>query len=178
MTRALAKRGTSGGHPHGLAQRVTSWALLVTATGFAGWSGWSYWQAGRVPSVSLATERDQVLAAARREIAGLNSLRSADATASLRHWLTITTGSLHDQIRGLNAQYAAAVRQAGRTAVGRVSAIAVTALHPGTAEVIAVVQVSITAANGAAGTQVKRYQADLVLTSGGWKIGSLIAVPA
>lgn len=172
MTALVSRAGRA------LASQATAWALLVAATGFAGWAGRAYSQAGRAPSVGLAAERDRVLAVARREIAALNSLSSTDATASLRRWLTITTGSLHDQISKLNTQYAVAVRQSGRTAVGRVSAAAVTALHSGTAEVIAVVQVSITAANGAAGAQTKRYQAGLVLTASGWKISSLIAVPA
>jgi Mce-associated membrane protein len=158
--------------------RAAAWALLVVAIGFTSWAGWWYWQAGHDRTVSLARERDQVLAVASREIADLNSLSSAHATESLRRWLTLTTGSLHDQIRSLNARYAAAVRQSGRTAVGHVSAAALTALHPGTAEVIAVVQIEITATNGAAGAQTKRYQAGLVLTGDGWKISSLIAIPA
>lgn len=165
--------------PPGLARlRLASRVLLVAAAGFASWAGWWYSQAGHDRSVSLARERDQVLAVASSEIAGLNSLSSAHVTESLQRWLTFTTGSLHEQIRTLNGHYAAAIRQSGRTAVGNVTAAALTALHPGTAEVIAVVKVEITAANGAAGAQTKRYQAGLTLTSDGWKISSLIAIPS
>lgn len=159
---------------------AVAWALLVAAASFAAWASWSYWQVRRDPLVSLARERDHVLRVASTEIADLNSLSSAHATVSLRRWLTITTGSLHDQIGRLNVQYLGAVRQSDRTALGTVTAAAVTALHPrsGTAQVIAVVRVDITSADGAAGTQTSRYQAGLTLTADGWKVSSLIAIPA
>jgi Mce-associated membrane protein len=152
----------------------------MLAVAFSGWSGWSYWQAGHGGDLSVKQLRDQVLRSGQQEIADLNSVSGKQAGAGLRRWLDVTAGPLHTQLRRTEASYLRQISRAGSSARGTVTGAAVTQLNQqaGTAQIIASVQVQITPEVGATSTDINRYQAGMTRTAAGWKVSTLIAIPA
>jgi Mce-associated membrane protein len=155
------------------------WACLVVVAGLACWAGLSWWHAGHDDATSRATTRDDVLRAGTQEIAALNTMNPAHLDQGLRLWLDASTGLLHDQLRGSEAQSRQQIEQARSAAAGRVTDAAVTQLNPaaGTAEMIAAVDIQVTPQTGSATTDRNRYRAGLTRTAAGWKLSSLTAIP-
>jgi Mce-associated membrane protein len=151
------------------------WVLLAAAAAFAGWSGWSYWQAGHGGAVAAGRLRDQVLQAATRDIADLNTVNDRQIGVWEARWLADTTGAEHAQVQRTNGAARAQILQVRTSSRAAVTAAAVTGLNQqaGTAQVIAVVRVVQTADSGGEDTISNRYLADLVRTGGGWKISSI-----
>lgn len=163
--------------PGGLAARssarrawLAGWVLLAVGAGFAGWAGW--WYASSGPPATSA-ERDTVVRAASTEIAELNTVDDKHIAAWQARWLADTTGREHSVVAGTNAAAMAQIRRVKTSSAATVTAIAVTSLGAGTAQVIATVRVKQTADSGAANTVTNRYLATLTLTGSGWKVGSL-----
>lgn len=156
------------------------WASLIVAVGLACWSGISWWQAGHDDAGSLARMRDDVLRAGKQEIATLNTMDPAHVGRGLRLWLAASTGALHDQLRNSEPRSRQRIEQARSRAAGRVTDAAVTRLdrQAGTAEMIAAVDIQVTPRTGSATTERNRYRAGLTLTADGWKLSSLVAIPA
>ncbi|MDR0341736.1 MAG: hypothetical protein LBI49_01255 [Nocardiopsaceae bacterium] len=154
---------------------LAGWALLVITGGFAGWSGWSYWQAAHAGPAAAGQVRDQVLAAARREIADLNTVRVSQLSTWQARWLADTTGHEHAQVARTNAAARAQIQRTGTSSAATVTGAAVTRLDPqaGTAQVIATVRIQQTAESGGAATVSNRYLAELTRTGTGWKISSI-----
>ncbi len=158
-----------------IAGRVSAGAVVVYVALAAGW----YAQTRSDGSLAYAKARDTVLATARQDLAALNSVDASSVDAGLRQWLDATTGPLHDQLQRTGPADAGALRQAGTSATGTVTAAAVTELdtRAGTARLIATVQVALTPRTGAPTTDRKRFEAGLARTPGGWKVTALTAVP-
>lgn len=154
---------------------LAGWALLAVTGGFAGWSGWSYWQAGHAGPAAAGQVRDQMLAAARREIADLNTVHVSQLRTWQARWLADTTGPEHTQVARTNAAAGAQIKRAGTSSAAVVTGLAITRLDPqaGTAQVIATVRIQQTAGSGGAATVSNRYLARLARTGTGWKISSI-----
>lgn len=166
---------------HGVRRRMwrIGWVSLIVAAGLATWSGVSWWQASHDDAASLARMRDDVLRAGTQEIAALNTMNAAHLDQGLRLWLDASTGTLRDQLRDTEPQSRQRVEQAQSSAAGRVTDAVVTQLNrqAGTAAIIAAVDIRVTPRTGSATTQRNRYQAGLTLTTAGWKLSSLTAIP-
>jgi Mce-associated membrane protein len=156
-----------------------AWAAVAVAVVFAGWSGFSWWHAAHADASSLARMRDDALRAGTQEIAALNTMNPAQLDQGLRLWLDASTGTLHQQLQSTQAQSRQQIRLAASSAAGRVTDAAVTRLdqQAGTADLIAAVDIRVTPRDGSATTQRNRYRAGLTLTSEGWKLSSLTAIP-
>lgn len=156
---------------------AAGWAALAVTAAFAIWAGASYWQAAASASVTLGQARDQVLQAARQEIADLNTVQPGRIDAWQARWLADTTGREHSQVLQTDPVARAQIEKVKTSAQGTVTDAAVTRLdnQAGTAQVIATVRVRQTAQSGAADTVSNRYLAGLTRTSAGWKISSLTA---
>ncbi|GAA2731790.1 hypothetical protein [Actinocorallia aurantiaca] len=149
--------------------------LAVAASAvFLAWSGWTYQNTGP----DLAAERDRALADGRERVAVLNTLDHTRAEAGRRAWLAASTGDLRARLEGESS----AARLAGSrtSATGTVLAAALTAFdgRAGSAELIASVNIQLTPAEGVPTVQRKRFTADLTRTSGGWRLSSLVSLPA
>jgi Mce-associated membrane protein len=159
---------------------TAGWVLLVVAVAFAGWSGWSWWTTGHNEDVALAKDRDQVLRAGRQEVAALHTIDYRTVNTGLNTWLNATTGQLNTELhRNLAASRTQLTKQQATT-TGTVTAAAVTAVdrHAGTAQLIATVTIQVTRAGAKPSTDRNRYQATLARTPSGWKLSTLISLPA
>jgi Mce-associated membrane protein len=156
---------------------AAGWAALAVTAAFAIWAGTSYWQASASASVALGQARDQVLQAARQEIADLNTVQPGRIAAWQARWLADTTGAEHAQVQQTNPAARAQIEKVGTSAQGTVTDAAVTRLdnQAGTAQIIATVRVRQTAPSGTSDTVSNRYVAGLTRTATGWKISSLTA---
>lgn len=151
------------------------WVLLAASTAFAGWSGWSYWQAGHGGAVAAGQLREQVLQAASREIADLNTVNDRQIGAWEARWLADTTGAEHAEVQRTDAAARAQIERVKTSSRAAVTAAAVTRLSQrlGTAQVMVVVRVRQTADSGGENTVSNRYLAGLTRTTEGWKISSI-----
>jgi Mce-associated membrane protein len=156
---------------------LAGWTLLTVAAAFAVWAGAGYWQATRSAPVTLGQARDQVLQAARQEIADLNTVQPRRIGTWQARWLADTTGAEHLRVQQTNPAARAQIEKVKTSSTATVTAIAVTRLDDsaGTAQVIATVQVRQTAPSGATDAISNRYLAGLTRTASGWKISSLTA---
>ena len=160
--------------------RRLAWTLLVCAAlGFCAFGGWTYWYA-RSGGSSLGQQRDDVVAAAREEIATLNTVDAGDLDFSVQHWISASTGTFHDGMVATSAQTKAQLAAAGSSAVGTVTDVAVTQLDlgAGTASVIATVHVAVTSKSGVQSAKRQRFDATLSHTPTGWKLTALTSVAA
>lgn len=174
--------GTDGlepGHRSGGA-RLAGVALIVVAAAFLAGSCWVFWSAGRGDEADLARERDQVMRAAAQQIATLNSMDAGNVDESLRRWLDVSTGPLHDELGRTRVQSRQQIQASGTGATGTVVGAAVTSLdrRAGSARLIASVRIEITRPGVATTVQRKRYEAGLSRTESGWKLTSLTALAA
>lgn len=172
----LGRLAAPASWPRSRAWAAGAAALAVTAA-FAVWAGASYWQAAASASVTLGAARDQVLQAARQEIADLNTVQPGRISAWQARWLADTTGTEHTQVQQTDPAARAQIEKVRTSAQGTVTGAAVTSLdyQAGTAQVIATVRVRQTAPSGASDTVSNRYLARLTRTAAGWKISSLTA---
>jgi len=156
---------------------AAGWVLLAATAGFAVWAGASYWQAAHSTAVTLGQTRDQVLQAARSEIADLNTVQPSRVSAWEARWLADTTGAEHAQVQQTNPAARAQIGKVKTSSRATVTDAAVTRLdnQAGTAQVIATIQVRQTAQSGSSDTISNRYLARLTRTAAGWKISSLTA---
>lgn len=177
MTASAASAGAPGGSPRTRLLWAAGWAALAVTAAFALWAGVSYWQAAASASVTLGQARDQVLAAARQEIADLNTVQPGRIGAWQARWLADTTGGEHAQVQQTDPAARAQIGKVRTSAQAAVTDAAVTRLddQAGTAQVIATVRVRQTAPGGASDTISNRYLAGLTRTAAGWKISSLTA---
>jgi Mce-associated membrane protein len=154
---------------------LAGWVLLAAAAGFAGWSGWSFWQTDHSGAVAAGRLRDQVLRAATREIADLNTVSDKRVGAWEARWLADTTGPEHAQVQRTNAAAMAQIEKVKTSSSAAVTGAAVTrlSLRAGTARVIAVVRVRQAADSGGADTVSNRYLAGLTRVGGHWKVSSI-----
>ncbi|REE95538.1 hypothetical protein [Thermomonospora umbrina] len=160
--------------------RATGRLLLALAVAFAAWGGWSLWRAEGNESIDFGAARDEVLAAGRANVAVLNTIDAAQADVGLQKWLDASTGPLRDELNRSREQDRLRIQQARTSTRGVVTDAAVTQLdvRAGTALLIAMVRVEVTApSGGGATTDRKRFEAGLTRTPNGWKLRSLTAIP-
>ncbi len=145
--------------------------VLVLVTGLVAWRA----TAGD-ERLERAEARDEVVAAATKHVATLNSLDYRDVDAGLKAWADASTGTLHDQLVQAGEQDRQLLVDQQKVSTAKVLEAAVLELDDDSATVIAAVEVSI--ADGAtpdAEPELKRnrFSAQLVRTDGRWLLEDL-----
>ncbi|GAA2598208.1 hypothetical protein SMC26_04750 [Actinomadura fulvescens] len=162
--------------------RPAGWVAVAAASVFLVLACWSLIQSGRGADVDRAKERDEVAQVAVKQLTTLNSMDAKLLDISMARWLEASTGELHDELKRDQITARATFARAGTTAIATVNGLAITALDTdrGDATLLASVRVRVTTGSGQDGSeQRKRYQVGMLRTpGGGWKIKSLIAIPA
>jgi Mce-associated membrane protein len=157
---------------------IVAAVLAVLALGYAA-AGLAVHLAGRGDSsASVATARDDVVTAARIDIATLYTLDYRDPQAGLARWRAVSTGGFEQQIAQSGSTVATAISKAKLRTSGRVVAAAVTDLDAakGTATVIASMDVTKTPASGKSATSRNRFRANMQRVNGVWKVADLSQV--
>ena len=150
-------------------------ALAVLA---AGWFGWSWWQAGHDQNLRFAATRDAVLDVGKGELVRLNTLDYRDAERGIDAWRQQATGGLLDELTRNRDSNVQSIRDAKTATSAKVLDAAVTKLdaRAGTANMIAVLEVTVTQDGGQPQPRRSRLDADLVRGPQGWKVSSLQVV--
>jgi Mce-associated membrane protein len=125
-----------------------------------------------------ATARDDVVTAARIDVATLYTLSYHNPQAGVARWRAVSTGGFEQQIAQQASTVATAISKAKLSTSGRVVAAAVTDLDAakGTATVIASMDVTKTPASGASATTRNRFRANMQRVNGVWKVADLSQV--
>lgn len=154
-------------------------AAVVLATAFAAWGGFSYWQATTSDTIAATAARDDVLSAGRTAVATMTSLDYRSVDEGLARWLDTSTGALHDELKASLDGSKQQIQQAKATTTGTVLDLALTELDEprGTATLIAAVEIVVRPETGEPASKRNRFQAELVRTPAGWKVGGLAQVP-
>lgn len=154
-------------------------AVLALAGVAAGsWFGWSWWSAAHDPALTAATTRDVVLDVGRRDLARLNTVHYQNPDADLTGWLDISTGQLHDELSRDREGKVQGVRAARTSSSAAVQSAAVTRLDVpgGKAELVAVLDVTLTVDGHPPTRNRSRLTAELVRTADGWRVAELTAM--
>jgi Mce-associated membrane protein len=156
-----------------------SLVALVLAVGFAGFGGWTWLHTSRDEGLSFAADRDGALRAGRQQVADLTTVDSHDVDGALRHWLSVTTGPLHDQLAATTETTRTTLRQAGTVATGTVLDAAVSELdqRAGTAKLLVSVEITTVKPGEPDATKRNRFVAGLSRSQGDWKLATLDQVP-
>lgn len=146
-------------------------ALIVAIGGIAAWV-----MTANDKALAMGKTRDTVLITATQQIATLNSLDYRKVDEGLKGWSAVTTGTLHDQLAGVNEENRALLADQKKISVGKVIDAAIVSLDDTTATVIAAVEITVTddAKKGSEPTVKRnRFSADLVKVKGSWKLENL-----
>jgi Mce-associated membrane protein len=168
--------------------RIALGTPLAVRTLLAAWAGLAVlaacvgallcWQAATDQDVQLAHTREIVLDAGSRALVDLNTIAADDPAAGLDRWVRGATGPLLEQLQEQREQHLAAARDAGTSTSARLLQAAVTELdvEGGTARLIAALEVTVTAADGALEPKRTRLDAELARTPEGWKVAAVEVV--
>ncbi|MEO7061753.1 MAG: hypothetical protein ABI083_18705 [Lapillicoccus sp.] len=127
------------------------------------------------PGLAYAALRDRVTVQGRQDIVVMNSLDTTQVDAGLAAWLSVTTGTLHDQLGQVSATDKTSLASAGAKTTGKVVDAVLTELddRAGTARMIASVELDVVDKAGKASVKRNRFSADLTLDGSQWKLSQL-----
>ncbi len=145
---------------------ATASVLLLAAIVFAVWAGVSWLSAPRASAA--AQSRDAALRAGEQDVLNFNTLDYRTVAQGLRLWEQSSTGPLHSQIMGGQANFEEQIRQAQTVTTARIldGALSSLDLHAGTAKIIVALQLTVTPAHGSATSKQSRLAGQLTLTPG------------
>ncbi|MGP4015285.1 hypothetical protein [Saccharopolyspora sp. 5N708] len=123
--------------------------------------------------------RDAALRDGQSAIINFNTLDYRDVDRGLQRWEDNSTGPLRDEVRQGRQNYATQIGQAKSTTTARILDAGIVELdeHAGKAEMIAVVQVTVTIDGQQPANKQDRYQAELTREGDKWKLSGLGTVP-
>ncbi|MEX0426185.1 hypothetical protein AB3X52_01040 [Nocardioides sp. DS6] len=173
-TLTIVDRGEGAGPRRRHPLRLAALLLVACAVMVVGLVTWH--RAAHDPTTDRAQMRDAVLIAATRHIETLNTLDYRHVDDGLAAWRAVTTGTLRDQLSGVDASERKLLGQQKTITKGRVVDAAVYSLDDDTATVIAAVEVTVTDASkpGKEPTVKRnRFSADLVRVHGRWLLDNL-----
>ncbi len=126
-------------------------------------------------SVTIASDRDEVLQDARQAVLNLNTLDYHNAQAGLDLWVQSSTGSVRDEFAKNRDAYAQLVTQQKRTTTATISDAAVGELdnRSGVARVLLGVDVTVTPEGQKPTVTRQRIEAEMTRTDDGWKVSAL-----
>lgn len=146
-------------------------AALVMITGLFAW-----WHTSNDADLAMTQTRDVVLISATQNIAIMNSLDYRKVDQGLKAWLSVTTGTLHDQLADVGADDRKLLADQKKISTGKVVDAAVVDLDASSATVIAAVEITVKdVAHPDAKPTLKRnrFTADLIKVRGTWKLQNL-----
>src|SRR5262249_44951923 len=117
---------------------VLAVAATAAAVLFAVVTGTLWFTSAHSSSLRLAEARDAVVAAARADVATVNTLDYHSVRAGLSQWAAVSTGALHQQLTQVDDTEVKAITDAKAITTATVVAVAATAVDPdrGTATVL------------------------------------------
>ncbi|MCS7475392.1 hypothetical protein ACFFQW_15650 [Umezawaea endophytica] len=152
----------------------------LAAVGVLGalWFGWTWWEAGHGDLQRFAQTRDEVLRQGEQRLVVLNTLDHREPEEVQRAWRATATGRLLDQLTRDHDAYVQDIGAAKTVTAVTVLGAAVTSLdvHSGQAELIAVLEVSVTPEGGQATAKRTRFDTDLTRVGDEWLLSSVQVV--
>lgn len=154
-------------------------ALAVAAGAVAVWFGVQWFTAGNDDSLSYSKVRDDVTRVATAAVITVNSLDYRTVDEDLRNWADATTGTLHDEIEGIDDATRKTATDSKSVGSAKVHSLAVRELdeRAGTAIVIAAVQLDVTVEGEEPVAKYQRLEATMTRVDGEWKLESIGQVP-
>lgn len=151
--------------------------LVVVAVLAAGWFGFRWLSAANDTELSYGRERDTVLQAAGSALTTLHTVDHRTAERDVDRWIGVTAGGLHDDLDGDRDGQLKRARSSRTVSTAKLVRAAVVDLdaHAGTARVIAVLDVRLSAKNAKPSTERRRMNAELLRSADRWKIAAVEA---
>lgn len=149
--------------------------LAVLAFGYAAYSGVAWYSASRSAEAQFAATRDEALRSGQVGVANFLTLDYRKVDEDLQRWLSSSTGPLRAEIDKDKDSRRQQLVEAKSVTTSRVLDSAITELddRTGKASMIAVVESTVTPADGKAVTKINRYLTELTRTDDGWKLSQL-----
>lgn len=152
-------------------------ALATVALLAAAWFGWTWWSAAHDEQLSLARERDRVLAEVSTALVTLNTIDHRTAQQDVDNWIAATAGQLHDDLSGdrqLQLDRAAGTRSVAEASLLKAAVTELDAVT-GTARLVAVLDVQVATKGEPATSRRSRLTVEAQRTSDGWKVSTVQA---
>jgi Mce-associated membrane protein len=151
--------------------------LAAVALLAAAWFGWTWWSAAQDEELSLARERDRVVAEVSAALVALNTIDHRSAERDVDRWIAATAGQLHDDLSG--ERQLQLDRTAGTRTVAEASLLTAAVTEPdaeaGSARLVAVLDVVVSTAGEEATSPRSRLTVDAERTTGGLKVSAVQA---
>ncbi len=161
----------------GATRRSTTYAAVVAVLGVVvlAIGLWQWRAADGDQGLRYAAMRDTVTLEGRQDIVVMNSLDTTQVQAGLTAWLSVTTGTLHDQLGQVSDADKKTLASSGAKTTGKVVDAVVTQLddRAGTAQLIASVELNVIDKAGKATVKRNRFSANLTLDGAQWKLSQL-----
>ena len=159
------------------ARTMTAFAavLAVLTFGFAAYFGVAWYAAANSSESSFASARDEALRSGQVGITNFLTLDYRKVDEDLQRWLSSSTGELRAEIDKDKDARKKQLVDAKSVTTSKVLDAAVSELddRAGTAELIAVVESTVTPDGGQKVTKINRYLTKLTRTDDGWKLSQL-----
>ncbi|RSM40009.1 hypothetical protein DMA12_28225 [Amycolatopsis balhimycina DSM 5908] len=152
-------------------------AAAVVSVLAAAFSGWSWWRAATDDASARGRERDAVLAAAGPSLVTLNTIDYRTAAADVDRWIAATTGQYGKDLEGdrqLQIDRASTARTVSSASLVQAAVTEIDVSH-GTARLLAVLDVRVSAGGGAVTPKMNRLTVDVARSDAGWKIAGVQA---
>jgi Mce-associated membrane protein len=154
-------------------------AFAVAAGAVALWFGVKWVNAANDDSLAYSKVRDDVARVATAAVITVNSLDYRTVDEDLRDWADATTGTLHDEIEGIDDATRKTATDSKSVGSAKVHSLAVRELdeRAGRAVVIAAVQLDVTVEGQEPVAKYQRLEAAMTRVDGEWKLESIGQVP-
>lgn len=154
-------------------------ALAVAAGAVAVWFGVKWASASNDDSLAYSKVRDDVTRVATAAVITVNTLDYRRVDEDLRNWADATTGTLHEEIAGIDEETRKTATDSKSVGSAKVHSLAVRELdeRAGTAIVIAAVQLDVTVEGQEPVAKYQRLEATMTRVDGVWKLESIGQVP-
>lgn len=154
-------------------------ALAVAAGAVAVWFGVQWFSAENDDSLDYSKVRDDVTRVATAAVITVNTLDYRRVDEDLQNWADATTGTLHDEIAGIDDATRKTATDSKSVGSATVHSLAVRELdeRAGTAIVIAAVQLDVTVEGQEPVAKYQRLEATMTRVNGEWKLESIGQVP-
>ncbi len=154
-------------------------AFAVAAGAVAVWFGVKWVNAENDDSLAYSKVRDDVTRVATAAVITVNSLDYRTVDEDLQNWSDATTGTLHDEIEGIDDATRKTATDSKSVGSAKVHSLAVRELdeRAGSAIVIAAVQLDVTIEGEEPVAKYQRLEATMTRVDGVWKLESIGQVP-
>jgi Mce-associated membrane protein len=149
--------------------------LAVLTFGYAAYFGVAWYSATHSSESAFAATRDDALRSGQVGITNFLTLDYQKVDEDLQRWLNSSTGELRAEIDKDKDSRKKQLVDAKSVTTSKVLDAAITELddRAGTASMIAVVESTVTPADGKQVTKINRYLTKLTRTDDGWKLSQL-----